>query len=149
MGTNRPAEIEVRRPATLAPHGDGVVDAEAEGVLQPGALLPERARLGETGGRFEDHEPAASHPALDRIVPAGGPREDEHAGRVPARERPREARARLGERARRTGRPLPARRPGEGAPQRGRREGAEKEAARDVHGYNCPEMKRSIAAAVS
>src|SRR5882762_10216879 len=67
--TNRPPEIEVRRPPALAPHRDGIRDAEAESVPEPGALLSERFPRREAGGRFEDHEPAASHLALDRVVP--------------------------------------------------------------------------------
>ena len=126
-----------------------MLDGEAEGRSEPGALLAERLGLGEAGGRFEDDEPAAPHLARNRIVPPGGPREDEDGARVPARERLGETLARLRKRAGRAPGRGRERLPHDGPAEGDRRDGAEKDAAGNVHGYSRPEMRRSIAAAVS
>jgi len=97
-----PIEIDVGRPAASAPQRRGVLDRQAEGGAQAGALLGERPRIGEGGARLEDHEPAAAHERLDRVVPARGAGKDEQARPRPPRERGPEAGARLGKRAGRT-----------------------------------------------
>ena len=126
-----PVEVEVGRPA-FGPQRHGALDGEAEGP-EPRPLLLERIGPVEAGGRFEDHELAASHALRDRVVPAGRAGEDDQVRCLPARERPREAGAGLGEHAGCTdGRRAP-RRASEGAAQGNRRQGPQETSPGQAH----------------